>query len=139
MLYSGSNMTEDERRDLFLAVVGDETPPVDVVNEPPHYLGHPIFRRECIEYTAHLAFESGNGFKYLYRCGKKGKAEEDRKKAHWYIRRVLLYKGGGDSDIPRTLLVEMKEDLNLYMEKHPEDIRTIDDGLLMYAIAAGVY
>lgn len=57
---------------------------INMVNNPPHYNNHPS-GIECIEITRHMSFNLGNVFKYLWRCGDKGKYLEDLKKAAWYL------------------------------------------------------
>lgn len=58
--------------------------PVDMVNHPPHYQGHPS-GLECIQVTRGLSFNLGNAVKYLYRADNKN-GLEDLKKAAWYLR-----------------------------------------------------
>jgi hypothetical protein len=36
-----------------------------------------------------MDFLTGNVFKYLWRCGAKGKKLEDMKKARWYLDRAI--------------------------------------------------
>lgn len=56
----------------------------DNVNHPPHYTSHPS-GVECIQITRHMSFNLGNAIKYIWRAGLKGNAEEDLKKAAFYI------------------------------------------------------
>ena len=56
----------------------------DLINHPPHYTEHPS-KIECIEITRHLSFNRGNAIKYLWRCGKKDEANQELKKAIWYL------------------------------------------------------
>ena len=56
----------------------------DLINRPPHYTEHPS-KIECIEITRHLDFNRGNAIKYLWRCGKKDAANQELKKAIWYL------------------------------------------------------
>ncbi len=56
----------------------------DLINRPPHYTEHPS-KIECIEITRHLSFNRGNAIKYLWRCGKKDAANQELKKAIWYL------------------------------------------------------
>ena len=65
---------------------------VDMVNSPPHYNNAGI---ECIEaIEAALTPEEfrgyckGNNLKYTWRENYKNK-EEDLKKAHWYLSRII--------------------------------------------------
>ena len=63
---------------------------VDMVNEPPHYTADADI--ECIDAIeaalgpdGFRAFCRGNAIKYIWRCELKGNAEQDIKKAGWYI------------------------------------------------------
>jgi hypothetical protein len=60
----------------------------DPVQHPAHYTAHPS-GIECITITEHMDFLTGNVFKYLWRCGAKGKKLEDMKKARWYLDRAI--------------------------------------------------
>lgn len=71
---------------------------VDMVNQPPHYMVHEM---ECIdemivvfgpERTAEWCCQTA--WKYRYRAGAKGSAEEDQKKADWYLRKAREIQGG---------------------------------------------
>jgi hypothetical protein len=42
---------------------------------------------ECIDVVEHLPFNLGNAIKYLWRAGSKGPADEDLRKAAWYVER----------------------------------------------------
>jgi hypothetical protein len=71
--------------------------PTDMVNHPPHYTTGGI---ETIDYIeAKLTPEEFRGYckgsvlKYSSRAGKKGDADEDLKKARWYLNRLI-----GDTD-----------------------------------------
>lgn len=59
----------------------------DPIN-PPHYRGHPS-GRQCIEFSEKMSFCLGNAFKYVWRCGEKGDALEDLRKAEWYLKREM--------------------------------------------------
>lgn len=61
---------------------------VDVVNNPPHYKGHPS-GIECIQITEHMSFNLGNAMKYIWRCDLKKDAIEDLEKARWYLDREI--------------------------------------------------
>ena len=61
---------------------------VDMVNEPPHYKGHPS-GVECIEVTEHMNFNCGNAVKYIWRADLKGSRVQDLKKARWYLDREI--------------------------------------------------
>lgn len=63
----------------------------DPVEHPSHYMCHEM---ECIDEMlilfdkkAVMNFAALNAWKYRYRAGSKGSAEEDQKKADWYIKK----------------------------------------------------
>jgi hypothetical protein len=58
----------------------------EVVNHPTYYNKHPS-GVECIDIVEHMSFNLGNAVKYLWRSGKKGPADDDLRKAVWYIER----------------------------------------------------
>lgn len=65
----------------------------DMVNHPPHYTHGGV---ECIEALEAMlgaegfnAYCRGTAVKYLWRTGHKWDAEEDLKKAIWYIERLV--------------------------------------------------
>lgn len=60
-------------------------PPVDNVNNPPHYTAHPS-GVECIDITRHMSFNLGNAMKYIWRCDLKKDAIEDLEKAVFYLK-----------------------------------------------------
>ena len=60
----------------------------DVVNHPTHYNSHPS-GVECIDVVEWMPFNIGSAIKYLWRCGKKGSALEDLRKAAWLIQREI--------------------------------------------------
>ncbi|MBL1293049.1 MAG: DUF3310 domain-containing protein [Thiotrichales bacterium] len=62
------------------------------VDHPPHYTSHPS-GVECIDITEHMGFNLGNAMKYIWRADLKNHAEEDLKKAKWYIERELVKRG----------------------------------------------
>lgn len=96
----------------------------DMVNHPPHYAEHKIFSRECIEYTRHLNFTSGNAFKYLYRQGQKFNTQEDINKAIWYIQDEFSYSNPVMS-IPDNLVIEMKKELDSYADNQGIDMEQL--------------
>ena len=63
----------------------------DMVNHPPHYQGD----IECIDAIQvalgeHFpAYCRGTAMKYIWRTGKKWDADEDIKKAIWYLERSM--------------------------------------------------
>ena len=71
------------------AVVETKAPAKDMVNHPPHYAAHPVFKRECHYYTKYMTFDQGNAFKYLWRCAAKGDMRENLDKAVWYLNAML--------------------------------------------------
>lgn len=91
----------------------------DPVNPPSHYCTHPS-GVECIEITRKMNFNTGNAFKYLYRCDKKENFMQDvrksiryiedeiarREKFRWKFMREELYydpRFDGSKDIKRIL------------------------------------
>lgn len=60
----------------------------DPVNHPTHYTSHPS-GIEVIRITEHMGFCLGNAIKYILRADHKGNAEQDLKKAIWYINREI--------------------------------------------------
>lgn len=60
----------------------------DLVNRPKHYTQHPS-GIECIQITEHMGFNLGNAVKYIWRAGSKDDADQDLKKAVWYIEREI--------------------------------------------------
>ena len=60
----------------------------DAVNHPAHYTSH-ASGIEAIRLCEHENFCIGNALKYLIRCGKKGDAVQDLRKAVWYIEREI--------------------------------------------------
>ena len=56
----------------------------DPVNHPKHYTNHPS-GIECIEITRHMSFNLGNALKYIWRADLKDNADEDLRKAIWYL------------------------------------------------------
>ena len=85
--------SKDEEIDEILMNAEDETystPPVDIVNRPPHY--NQSNDIECIDAMRAAygdeALENHcvmNAFKYIWRAPLKGNAIEDLAKARWYI------------------------------------------------------
>ena len=90
-------MTEEEE----LISMGEETtnpmdhlqPQEDMVNHPPHYKSDNGV--ECIDaIKAALgdefnAYCRGTAMKYIWRTGKKWDADEDIKKAIWYLGQIV--------------------------------------------------
>ena len=67
----------------------------DPVNHPAHYSEHPS-GVECITVVEHMPFNLGSAVKYIWRAGLKSPdAEQDLRKAIWYLEReVARIKGG---------------------------------------------
>lgn len=61
---------------------------IDMVNHPPHYVGHGIEPIEFIE-SHNLNFCLGSAVKYIARAPYKGTELEDLKKAKWYLEREI--------------------------------------------------
>lgn len=63
-----------------------------MVNQPPHYKTGGIetidFIRAKLGPEGFAAYCRGNALKYLARCGSKGAAAEDARKAEWYVARL---------------------------------------------------
>lgn len=61
---------------------------IDMVNHPPHYVGHGIEPIEFIE-SHNLNFCLGSAVKYIARAPYKGTELEDLKKAKWFLEREI--------------------------------------------------
>lgn len=61
---------------------------MDAVVHPKHYNNHES-GVEAIELCRYLSFNMGNALKYLWRADHKGKGQEDRRKAGWYLMDIL--------------------------------------------------
>lgn len=82
-----------EVKHLLSAVVITEATDHDPVNRPAHYVVGGI---ETIDYiqsrltsAEFQGFCLGNVYKYLSRKGRKGDADEDMRKALWYLDRAI--------------------------------------------------
>lgn len=77
----------------------------DPVNHPSHYTSSPAecsrcgCAIECIDVTRHMNFNTGNAVKYMWRCGMKGDAVEDLKKALFYLRDEIRRRGGDPDEV----------------------------------------
>jgi hypothetical protein len=60
----------------------------DAVDHPDHYNRHPS-GVECIDVVEHMGFNLGNAIKYIWRADLKTDADEDLRKAAWYVRREI--------------------------------------------------
>lgn len=73
---------------------GEQASPLaDPVNHPPHYATGGV---ECIDALRaaltpeeFCGFLKGNVIKYLWRERRKGRPQEDRRKAEWYLARLV--------------------------------------------------
>ena len=79
------------------SIVIENTANDDLVNSPKHY---GFGKVECIEAIKESMSErefkgylKGNSMKYLWRYDYKGKAEEDLKKAQWYLNKLISALG----------------------------------------------
>lgn len=61
---------------------------VDMINHPPHYVGHGIEPIEFIE-SHNLNFCLGSAIKYIARAPYKGNELQDLKKAKWFLEREI--------------------------------------------------
>lgn len=75
----------------------------DMVNNPAHYTGHPVFTGECYDYAK--ALENGaefSVFRYAWRWRNKFNPTEDLNKAGWYLDRLLKDYPRGREQVNRT-------------------------------------
>lgn len=63
--------------------------PIEEVNHPLHYGGHPVC--ECIDIIEHFNLNLGNAIKYVWRAGLKDEKTkiQDLEKAKWYLEREI--------------------------------------------------
>ena len=65
----------------------------DPVNHPAHYNAGDIEFIDALKSAQskeeHCGYLQGNAMKYLWRYTHKGKAEEDLRKAEWYLQRLI--------------------------------------------------
>lgn len=93
----------------------------DMVNHPDHYKGKNGY--ECIDVMYNVfgkqevqSFCLLNAFKYLYRCEKKDKKDEDIQKAIWYLQKYLEFnKEQEKQDDPDEK--ELDESLKIFRSK----------------------
>lgn len=62
----------------------------DMVNWPPHYNSGKIQPVDFI-LDQRLCFFLGNAVKYIVRANRKGKRQEDLKKAIWYVNKAIEF------------------------------------------------
>lgn len=60
----------------------------EMIDHPSHYTAFPI---EPVQLIRGLDFYTGSIFKYVIRAPYKGKAEQDFKKARWYLQYLKMY------------------------------------------------
>ena len=61
----------------------------DMVNNPPHYQTESGLQPIDVIEKFNLNFNLGNAIKYILRAGKKGSAQQDLKKAIYYLAREI--------------------------------------------------
>lgn len=66
----------------------------DPVNQPAHYIAPNGMEAIDVIEGFGLGFHRGNAVKYILRAGKKGDAEQDIRKARWYVERDLERMSG---------------------------------------------
>ena len=73
----------------------------EMVNHPDHYQGSGGMEVIDIIENYDLGFSLGNAIKYILRSNKKGSANQDLKKAIWYINREIsnLVEGEDSEDV----------------------------------------
>jgi hypothetical protein len=73
----------------------------EMVNHPDHYQGSGGMEVIDIIENYDLGFSLGNAIKYILRSNKKGSADQDLKKAIWYINREIsnLVEGEDSEDV----------------------------------------
>lgn len=103
----------------------------DLVNHPAHYTQHPS-GVECIEISEHLPANLANAFKYLWRSGLKGGADDakrDLDKALFYLRRELsLQETGREPPLERFLAHNEDPLMTLILGA---GLRDMDDALVI--------
>lgn len=70
----------------------EKTDEIDMVNHPPHYVGHGIEPIDFIE-SHNLNFNLGNVIKYVSRSPHKGTELQDLEKAKFYLEREIKRHG----------------------------------------------
>lgn len=86
-----SSVTQDAKTgETTYTVNGEKHDPVD---HPAHYCTADLFyvKAECIQVTQLLSFALGNVIKYIWRLGNKDNAEQEAKKACWYLDNAFKY------------------------------------------------
>jgi hypothetical protein len=78
-----NDLLEKAKKDGFFA-----TPPLDLINHPPHYTAGGIEVIDFIEAKG-LGYNLGNVVKYVSRSALKGNSLDDLRKAAWYLDREI--------------------------------------------------
>lgn len=86
--YKYDTMAYLKARDCFKPKEEKADDEIDMVNHPPHYVGHGIEPIEFIE-SHNLNFCLGSAVKYIARAPYKGTELEDLKKAKWFLEREI--------------------------------------------------
>lgn len=86
--YKHDTMAYLKARDCFKPKEEKADDEIDMVNHPPHYVGHGIEPIEFIE-SHNLNFCLGSAVKYIARAPYKGTELEDLKKAKWFLEREI--------------------------------------------------
>lgn len=87
-----------ERMDATDKAASATGAPPDMINHPPHYRGEGGIEAIDVIEAWGLDYHLGNAVKYILRADRKGKRDEDLKKARWYLRRWLESPTYGDID-----------------------------------------
>lgn len=86
--YKQDTMAYLKAKDCFKPKEEKADDEIDMVNHPPHYVGHGIEPIEFIE-SHNLNFCLGSAVKYIARAPYKGTELEDLKKAKWFLEREI--------------------------------------------------
>lgn len=86
--YKYDTMARLKAKDCFKPKEEKNDGEIDMVNHPPHYVGHGIEPIEFIE-SHDLNFNLGSAVKYIARAPYKGTELEDLKKAKWFLEREI--------------------------------------------------
>lgn len=86
--FAPGTMARLKAKDCFKPKEEKADDEIDMVNHPPHYVGHGIEPIEFIE-SHNLNFCLGSAVKYIARAPYKGTELEDLKKAKWFLEREI--------------------------------------------------
>lgn len=84
----------------------------DVVNHPTHYGGDTPYEVIKVIEARGLGFHLGNAVKYIARAGKKdsARADEDIRKARWYVERhLMLLQGHAPHEKVEAIVADYRE------------------------------